>query len=99
MEIPACACGFSNPSRTRLSVAETSSSRPDSRTKVRKRFVSSMEITLVPGEFPHFPACTCGLQVLPDFLLHRGHLVVIQSVFLERVIGGMHLHRAQGHHF
>ena len=54
-----------------------------------------MEITPAPGEFCDLPAGTGGLNGPANLCFSRGHFVFADSVFLERVICGMNLHRAQ----
>src|SRR5208283_2033641 len=95
MDSPVCACGFPKPSTTSLSVAETSFSRPASRTIFLNRLDSSTEIIRASGEPRYFPAFPRRFDFRVDAFFHLGHFRRRQTIFLQRVIGGSNFHRTQ----
>src|SRR5271165_3436698 len=87
------------PSTTNFKVAETSASRPASRTIFLKRVDSSTEIIFAPGETGQLAMLAALVELRRDALLRAGHRFGGQSIFLERVISGDHFHRTQRHYF
>ena len=58
-----------------------------------------MEIMPSPGESGNVPASACGLDVAANPFFSRPHFAPAQTVFLERIVGGVHFYRPQGDNF
>src|ERR1039458_5380567 len=97
MASPECAWGLPKPSKTSFKAAETSSSRPASRTIFLNRLDSSTEIIFAPGELGDFAALARRFDFRADAFFRHGHFAGRQTVFLQRVVGGDDFHRAQRH--
>ena len=67
----------------RLSVAQTSASRPAARATLLNRLDSSTEIIFASGEGRQLTAHPRGFEFRADAFFRRGHFIGRQSVFLN----------------